>query len=138
MKKLYILLGLVLIIISAVLLTWFYPDFIYLITNPKFGIFFERFLPFIGSLFLGIIYLYIGIKSDKINKLSNWSIVILVSSLFLSFILTSILGCNNVGGVCPSYTQVSRQIYQFVIILGPLFSFLLIILSLLKKDTFVK
>ena len=133
-KYFYIFIGVIFLIASITFLIWFYKDFIYLLSNPSLPYLWARLGAFLSSLVLGIIYLFYGIKSYKINKLSNTSLEVLIGSLVVSFIFIMI---SSSGGLHPSPTMVkigsyARPLSIVSLIGGILTTIILSIISIFK------
>jgi membrane protease YdiL (CAAX protease family) len=136
-KYLYLVLGLGIIIWSITITAWFYfyEDIIYLFERPESYTAQVNTAVTLLSWFFGIVYLWYGIKSDKINKISNWSIIILSVSSLVSVILM-FFACFNIGNsiACPLYSQIASNLYVPVFGYGVLISFFLLIISLFRKN----
>jgi hypothetical protein len=77
----------------------------------------------------------LGFKSEKINSTSNASIVVLITTVLLIFILEIISKCNNIGGPCGNYVTLPRYTGDIVLIVGTITAPILAITScfLIKK-----
>jgi hypothetical protein len=88
-------------------------------------------------LLMGIFYLYYAFMADKINKISNLSIIILGLSLISSWILFFGFSCFPYlwkGTDCPVYYTTIRIIAESLIYYGPIISLSLLIFSLFIRS----
>ena len=132
-KWVYTVVGSAMVLFSIVLFSWFISDFAYgimHITNPMY---FARIFSPILCLYFGVFYLTYGIKSDKINKLSNLSLNVLAISLIVSVILLY-SAPRSIGGPIPLYVQIMDSLGRIIMPLGIVSSFVLSILSIFKKS----
>lgn len=134
LKYSYILIGLIFLIASATFFSWFYTDFIYLFTKPAILYGWARLGAFLSSLILGVFYLTYGIKSYRINRLSNLSLIVLLCSIALSFIFITIYsGGNYIGRPSLWYASYAYLLSIIILIGGILVAFILCILSMIKN-----
>ncbi len=138
MKYLYWLVSLGSIAIALTLSIWFYGDIIYLFERiidpyqnfPHTPLI--RFLSVLASWFLGFSYLYYGLRSQKINLLSNISIILLVVTP-VAYLITALFSCISFGGTCSAFGTMMNNFSQIVAILGPSLSVFLCLLSLFMQ-----
>ncbi|MFH1365602.1 MAG: hypothetical protein ABIH28_03395 [archaeon] len=86
-KWIYRALGGSLYISSLFLFSWFYGDIFHMlthVTNIQYSV--KIFSPIL-CIYLGIFYSIYGLRNERINKLSNLSIYVLVVSFIISLIL---------------------------------------------------
>ncbi len=129
MKYLYILVGFVGLIYSLEVISVLGSLLnygLYVFTTPRLLIS-ALFIPSVLS--LGIIYTYYGIRYQKINYLSNISMVFSFIIIFSSFALLPYT-CTHVGGYCTPTKEFIDSIYDSVIQLGIIISAILLVTSL--------
>lgn len=130
-RYLYILIGLALLALAITFFSWFYPDFVYLFSKPTIPWLWARLGAFLSALLLGIFYLFYGVKSNRINKRSNRSIAVLLTSIVLSFILQIIeMSGVSYGGPSKWYAPYARTLMILSLIIGIFITIILCALSM--------
>lgn len=138
MKYLYLIFGLVILAITVILSVWFYSDIVYLFTriiNPYDNFPWTpliRFLATLATAIFAVVYLYYGIKPQRINLLSNFSIILLVLTPII-YLIMAFFSCVSFGGVCPAFGMAMYEYSRIVAILGPALAVVLCLISLFVK-----
>ena len=123
-KYLYLLLGLAVLTLAGIISYWFLDEIPYFATSELAKI---RIGIAILAWVVGIIYLYYGIKSEKINRLSDISAIVLILTpvvyILLSFFTCfAFTGCPPYGppciNSCPEYSMIINRIFGILPILG--------------------
>ncbi len=139
-RIIYITIGLLFLTASITCFVWFYDEFLYLISNPRAYTSLVRFLIFLITLLFGIFYFYLGIKSYKINWLSNVSLLLLVTTFMSSMLLIFGFDCFIFlfsSRACPDYYVLMRKIADSLLIYGTLASAFLSVISLFLRRKIV-
>lgn len=140
MRFIYFIYGFISLAVSGTFFCWFYPDFSDILSGPTFQI---RLLGILLALCYGIIYTYFGIRKDKINKLSNASIIILPLSMILGLTISifspSCWALPEGGTTCTASAQMLyigfRNIDTGLLYLGPVIAFIILVSSLFFHPT---
>lgn len=135
MRFIYLVYGFISLIVSGVFLYWFYPDFSYILSSSTSQI---QFLGISLALCFVIVYTYLGIRKDKINKLSNVSIIVLPLSMIMGLTIgifsPSCWALPEGGTTCTASAHmlyiVLGNIGTALLYLGPVIAFLILISSL--------
>jgi uncharacterized membrane protein len=132
-KYFYILLGISLTVYSAILFAWFYGDFRYMIQRLHNEAYFARIFAPIALVYLGLYFLYFGIKSDKINKNSDGSFRVFIAGMVASFILM-IIGSFRIIGTAstPTYILIAGSLSKLLSVATLVLSFYFSIVSFRK------
>jgi hypothetical protein len=131
-KGIYLIVGAGILIWAGTISYWFYEDILYLLKDPTSYTSLVRTIGTIISWIFGIIYLYCGSRTERVNKATNISLLLLVAAFILSPTL-GIFGCNTIGGQCSETEVLMSSISYSVFYYGIGLGFLALISSLFIK-----
>jgi len=136
MRYVYLTAGIILSGIFITFLSWFFEEFIYLLQGNFYHTSIVRVLGTLIVLFFASFYLTYGIKSEKINKLSNYSLTTLISSLIISFILMIIasFGCSF-GRGCSKLGHIAGNGIYLILAIGIILTVVLCLISIIKNKS---
>lgn len=130
-KYLYIIIGVGILTLAVSIFMWSWSD----------GDFFRLFISFtsrvrvaglLASLFSGYVYLYYGIKHEKINRVADTSLIILFFTAII-YVVAMQFGCNRIGSPCLQSELLIQHIGNYALLSGLIVGVLMLVLSLFYK-----
>lgn len=115
--------GLIFLAVSVFLLIKFHQDFRHLLEPTLNTIYLIRFIIFLLSALFGISYIYYGLNSNEIDKTTNTSLIILLSSVIVSLFLNVLSASykQSFTLIALSFYILAVGIISSLVLLLPLF-----------------